>query len=152
MLSPELGSPLTADGAYVFLYDVENRLVEKRVQGAGNSDCTNLLYTGTLKAQLLYDPLGRLAQVIGENSGTQKFVYDGNALIAEYDANNVLQRRYVHGSNVEADDPLIWYEGSDLSVRRHLHADTRGSIIAVTDHNGALLRANTYDGVADERA
>ncbi|MDJ0644136.1 MAG: hypothetical protein QNJ15_15090, partial [Erythrobacter sp.] len=108
---------LTADGAYVFLYDVENRLVEKRVQGAGNSDCTNLLYTGTLKAQLLYDPLGRLAQVIGENSGTQKFVYDGNALIAEYDANNVLQRRYVHGSNVEADDPLIWYEGSDLSVR-----------------------------------
>ncbi len=142
---------LTADGAYVFLYDVENRLVEKRVQGAGNTDCNALAHTGTLKAQLLYDPLGRLVQVVGETSGTQKFVYDGNALIAEYDDNDVLQHRYVHGSNVEADDPLIWYEGGDLSVRRHLHADTRGSIVAVTDHTGALLHANTYDeyGIPD---
>lgn len=140
---------LTADGAYVFLYDVENRLVEKRAQT--NTDCNALAYNGTLKAQLLYDPLGRLVQVVGETSGTQKFVYDGNALIAEYNASNVVQRRYVHGSNFEADDPLVWYEGSNLSVRRHLHADTRGSIVAVTDHTGALLHANTYDeyGIPD---
>lgn len=136
---------LTADGAYVFLYDVENRLVEKRVQGAGNTNCANLLYNGARKAQLLYDPLGRLVQVIGETSGTQKFVYDGNAMIAEYDANNVVQRRYVHGSNIEADDPLIWYEGAGLTDRRHLHADTRDSIVAVVDDQGALLHANTYD-------
>ncbi|MEM7665020.1 MAG: RHS repeat-associated core domain-containing protein [Pseudomonadota bacterium] len=140
---------LTADGAYVFVYDVENRLVEKRVQT--NANCANLSYAGELKAQLQYDPLGRLATVWGESSGKRHFVYDGNALIAEYDDSGTVLRRYVHGSNVEADDPLVWYEGDDLTDRRHLHADTRGSIIAVTDATGALLYANTYDeyGIPD---
>lgn len=140
---------LTADGNYVFLYDIENRLVEKRVQT--NTDCESLSYAGTRKALLIYDPTGRLAEINGEQSGAQRFLYDGNALIGEYDSAGTLRRRYVHGSNVEADDPLIWYEGSDLSDRRYLHADTRGSIVAVTDSSGDLTHTNTYDeyGIPD---
>ena len=78
-----------------------------------------------------------------------RFFYDGDELIAEYSASGAMLRRYVHGASV--DDPLIWYEGANVSTasRRHLHADHQGSIIAVSDGNGAALAMNRYDGVAD---
>ncbi len=56
---------LTADGASVYLYDVENRLVERRVQGSTNTNCAALSYTGALEVRLHYDPLGRLYQISG---------------------------------------------------------------------------------------
>lgn len=83
----------------------------------------------------------------------QRFVYDGNALIAEYNAAGTLLRRYVHGSNVEADDPLVWYEGAAVTdaTRRYLHADPRGSIVAVTNNQGTATAINSYDeyGIPD---
>lgn len=145
---------LTADGTNVYLYDVENRLVERRLQT--NADCAALSYAGTLNASLRYDPTGRLYQVSGGALGTQRFVYDGNALIAEYNAAGAMLRRYLHGSNVKADDPLIWYEGPDYSAayRRYLHSDPRGSIVAVTDYRGWSIATNTYDefGIPDSAA
>jgi hypothetical protein len=57
--------------------------VEKRVQGAGNSNCAALAYGGALQAELRYDPTGRFYQVTGGTLGTQRFVYDGNAMVAE---------------------------------------------------------------------
>ncbi|WP_199798570.1 RHS repeat-associated core domain-containing protein [Erythrobacter aureus] len=94
-----------------------------------------------------YDPTGRLYQVSGGSLGTQRFAYDGNALIGEYNAAGALLRRYVHGSNAEADDPLIVYEGAGVSAasRRYLHADPRGSIVMVTNYQGAPLHTNSYD-------
>ena len=145
---------LTADGSSVYLYDVENRLVEKRAQGTGNTNCAALLYTGAVQAQLLYDPTGRLYQVsVGTAASQQRFAYDGNAMIGEYNSNGTMLRRYVHGSNAEADDPLIWYEGATQTstLRRYLHADPRGSIVAVTDHTGNRIATNAYDeyGIPD---
>ncbi len=144
---------LTADGASVYLYDVENRLVERRVQGSANTNCAALSYTGALEVRLHYDPLGRLHQVSGGSLGTQRFVYDGNALIGEYSYPGTLLRRYVHGSNAEADDPLIVYEGAGVSAasRRYLHADPRGSIVMVTNYQGVPLHTNSYDeyGIPD---
>jgi RHS repeat-associated protein len=62
-------------------------------------------------------------------------------------------RRYVHGSNVDADDPLIVYEGAAVSdaARRYLHADPRGSIVAVTNYQGTAIATNSYDefGIPD---
>ena len=147
---------LTADGSSVYLYDVENRLVEKRAQGTGNTNCASLSYAGTLQAQLLYDPTGRLYEISsGGKWAPTRFAYDGNAIIAEYKRSGRLLRRYVHGSNAEADDPLIWYEldydTNSFLRRRYLHADPRGSIVAVTDHTGNRIATNTYDeyGIPD---
>ncbi len=144
---------LTADGSSVYLYDAENRLVEKRAQGTGSTNCGALSYAGTLQAQLLYDPTGRLYEVSGGTSGIQRFAYDGNAMIGEYNGSNAMLRRYAHGSNGEADDPLIWYEGATQTstLRRYLHADPRGSIVAVTDHTGNRIATNSYDeyGIPD---
>ncbi|MBU7579321.1 MAG: RHS repeat-associated core domain-containing protein [Porphyrobacter sp.] len=59
-------------------------------------------------------------------------------MIGEYNAAGTMLRRYVHGASAQADDPLIWYEGTTQTstLRRYLHADPRGSILAVTDHTG----------------
>ena len=118
---------LTSDGTRTFTYDGENRLV-----GA------------SVGVQLTYDPTGRLASTTGSPTFT-RFLYDGDALIAEYDSSGNLLRRYVHGSNASADDALVWYEGAGLTDRRWLHADHHGSIVAVTNASGAMTTANAYD-------
>ena len=72
-----------------------------------------------------------------------RFAYDGSDLIGEYNQSNQLQRRYVHGPGI--DNPIVWYEGTGLTDRRFLHADERGSIVAVTNNTGTALGINSYD-------
>ncbi len=122
---------LTSDGTNLYTYDVENRLVSR---------------SGSGSASLRYDPLGRLHEVTG-SSGTTRFLHDGDALVAEYDAAGTMLRRYVHGAAEGIDDPLVWFEGASVadSARRYLFADERGSIVAVTDGNGNALAINSYD-------
>jgi hypothetical protein len=42
------------------------------------------------------------------------------------------------------DDPLVWHEGSGTSDRRRLHADERGSIVAISDGTGAVTSIDRY--------
>lgn len=119
---------LTSAGGSIYAYDSENRLVSA---------------AGTNGAALVYDPLGRLFQTSGGSAGTTQFLYDGDALVAEYDGANNMLRRYVHGPQV--DEPLLWYEGSGLGTRRYLHANHQGSIVAVSDGNGMQIQINAYD-------
>ena len=119
---------LTADGSTSFAYDAENRLVSA---------------SGSRSANLTYDSAGRLFQTSGGSNGTTQFLYDGDDLVAEFDAGGGLLRRYVHGPGT--DDPLVWYEGGGLSGRRSLIADHQGSVIAVTDSAGNASTINSYD-------
>jgi RHS repeat-associated protein len=115
---------LTGDGARTYSYDIENRLV------AASPNVT-----------LSYDPLGRLYQVAG-GSGTTTFLYDGDALVAEYNGSTLL-RRHVH--SVGADVPVVTYEGADLANPRYLFADHQGSIVALAAGTGAVTNINAYD-------
>lgn len=74
---------------------------------------------------------------------TLRLTYDGLDRIAEYDGGNALQRRYVHGPNM--DEALVQYEGTGTTDRRFLSSDERGSIISLTDSSGALIGINKYD-------
>jgi RHS repeat-associated protein len=123
---------LTGDGTWTYTWDVENRLV-KAVSGATTVNLT-------------YDPLGRLYQVDkGSNPTTTRFVYDGDALALEYNSNNSVTARFVHGPNAGADDPLIRYQGNNLNDPYWLHADRLGSIVAEADDHGTNRNINTYD-------
>lgn len=138
---------LTADGSSVYLYDVENRLVERRAQGAGNTNCLALSYAGASQAGLRYDPMGRLYEVSGA-SGTTRMLYDGDALTGEYNTSGTLLRRYVHGADMKADDPIAWYEGAAFTAtsERMMRPNWQGSIVLVTDTTGGtVLAANSYD-------
>ena len=130
--SYDLNGNLTSDGTTTYFYDVENRLV-KAVAGGNTTNLT-------------YDPLGRLYQIDRGTSGTtKKLLHDGDAMVAELGNSNAVTRRYVHGSNAAADDPLVWYEGATLTNKRWLHADHLGSIVAVTNDSGGSPTINNYD-------
>jgi RHS repeat-associated protein len=118
-----------ADGTTTLTYDVENRLVSA---------------SGARTAQLTYDPLGRLWQVEGANGATT-FLYDGDALVAEFDASGAMTDAYVHGDG--EDDPLVWHHLADgPSLARHfLKANHQGSIIAIADNNGTATAIDSYD-------
>jgi RHS repeat-associated protein len=142
---------LTADGDYVYLYDVENRLVEMRAQGTGNSNCLALSYAGQFKAQLRYDSLGRLYEttnyVNGVNQGALRFLHDGDALVAELNSSGAVLARHVHGPAAGVDDPLVSYEGSSvaMSSARFLQNDARGSIVYSSSSADTFRVINSYD-------
>jgi len=119
---------LTSDGTTSYTYDIENRLV-------GTS-------TGVT---LTYDPLGRLWKTYSPSTGTTQFLYDGDALVAEYDGSGNMLKRYVHGPAEGQDDPLVEYVGAGTSSPRYLFADHQGSIIAIADANGNRIAVNGYD-------
>jgi RHS repeat-associated protein len=128
-VSHDASGNLTADGAgMTYTYDMENHLVATG---------------GSASSTLVYDVLGRLAQIAVAGTTTQ-FHYDGDALVGEY-VGGALTRRYVHGSRV--DEPLVQYSGASVgtSYRRYLHADHQGSIIAHSDNSGAVTLTNSYD-------
>jgi RHS repeat-associated protein len=123
---------LTSDGSTTYIYDIENRLVNA---------------SGALSASLRYDPLGKLYEIVG-SSGTTRFLYDGDAMIGEFDGSGNLLRRYVHGTDAGADDPVAWYEGSAFAStnERFMRPDWQGSIAIVTDTSGSnVLAVNSYD-------
>jgi RHS repeat-associated protein len=114
---------LVSDGTRTFSYTAENRLATAPGVNLG------------------HDPLGRL---YGTLSGVI-LDYDGTDVVLETDQPTGAQtyRRYVHGPGM--DEPLVWYEGSGTSDRRFLHADERGSIVAVSDSSGTVTNVNSYD-------
>ena len=119
--SYDLRGNLTSDGSRTFAYDLENRLTS---------------VSGSASMTLAYDPLGRLRQTT-TGGVTTDFLYDGDALVAEYQGATLL-RRYVHGAGV--DEPLVWYNGAGLTDRRWLIADWQGTIVAHVNGAGTAQR------------
>jgi RHS repeat-associated protein len=116
---------LTSSGSDIYTYTSENRLA-----------------TAPGGATLTYDPTGRLSRVVKGASDT-KFEHLGPRLIIERNGAGTILRRYVHGPG--DDEPVVWYEGANLSTRRFLHTDERGSVIAVTNAAGTSIATNKYD-------
>jgi RHS repeat-associated protein len=116
---------LTSNGAATYAYSSEN-----------------LLKSASGGVSLTYDPLNRLAEY--NNGSSTRFNYDGGSILTEVaNPGSGVLRRYVYGPG--ADEPLVWYEGAGTGDRRFLHADERGSIVAVTNSAGAAIATNSYD-------
>jgi hypothetical protein len=101
----DLNGNLTSDGSRTYTYDIENRLV-----------------SSSNGAALTYDPLGRLYQVTLGTS-TTRLLYDGDALVAEYDGAGTLLRRHAHWEG--ADVPVATFDvsgGTGLGTLRYLFA------------------------------
>ena len=114
---------LTSAGPVTYTYSAENRLAS-----AGTTN-------------VYYDPLGRLVWYTGAGATLD---YDGSRLTGERGSSpSTVLKRYVHGPG--SDEPLVWFEGSGTSNPRFLHADERGSIVAISDSSGAIVQTNAYD-------
>ena len=128
---------LTSDGTTDYLYDVENRLVQAKDTASGAT-----------KVTLYYDPLGRLYLSRGATELTKvRYLYDGDALIAEYDHRRDMIRDYAHGGGV--DDPIWTYErSSGANIAHQIHKNHQGSVVAVSSFGGTAVTINSYDGAA----
>ena len=94
---------------------------------------------------LRYDPLGRLFQVGGGRRGTTRFLYDGDALVAEYDARRhaaapLRPRRRRRRAAV-----LVRRRRRSAPTAATCFADHQGSIVAVDRLAGNRLAINAYD-------
>ena len=134
------GQP-NAAGSVAFTYDANGNLASETPWGGATTgytyDIENRLVARTGGVTLRYDPLGRLYEVTG-NGNTTRFLYDGDALVAEYSTAGAMLRRHAHWPG--ADIPMTTYEGSGFGTVRQLFADRQGSIAAIADHNGVTAR------------
>lgn len=130
---------LTASGGTALGYDARGNLNNSGGLLYGYTS-ENRLATAPGNQVITYDPLGRLHWVA--NGPETWMQYDGLNLIEERNGNGV-QRRYVFGPGT--DEALVWYEGSGTGDKRYLHADERGSVVAVTNQSGSAIAINRYD-------
>ena len=130
---------LTAAGTAPLGYDGRGNLTSSSGTTYAYTADNQMIAAGAVA--LSHDPLGRLTTGIFEAGVTSTMTYDGSDVLAEVDqGTGALLRRYVYGPGI--DEPLIWFEGAE---RRWLHADERGSIIAVSNDAGNAIAINSYD-------
>jgi len=116
---------LTSSGSAAYTYSTDNRM-----QSAPG-------------ITMAYEPAaGQLLRFNTAGADT-RFSWSGSQMISEYGTAFVINRRYVPGPGT--DEPVVWYEGSGTSDRRWLHADERGSVVAVSDGSGNAIAVNRYD-------
>ena len=126
---------LTSDGDLNLAYDFLNRLV--KVTRAADS---------SVVAEYAYDGLGRRVLKVDHTQTPTppytrtRFLYDGQDVIAEYDADDVLQAKYILGRRI--DEPLVMErrdladvdnDGNKTELETfHYHTNHLGTIAALT--------------------
>lgn len=109
---------LTSEGGRTFAYDSQNRLIS---------------YNGSA-LPFRYDAAGRLLSIGAGSLIT--FDYEGSQNVAERNyPNGPVLRRHAFGPGI--DEPMVWFEGAGTTNRRYIHADERGTTIAISDASGA---------------
>lgn len=92
--------------------------------------------TGNISYQ--YDALGR--RIAKDVYGLQtQYLYDGDEVIAEYDANGNITKRFIYGSGIDNPVALIT-EGQVYTY----HTDEIGSVVALSDSNGNIAEQYSY--------
>jgi RHS repeat-associated protein len=135
---------MTTAGATSLGYDGRGNLTNSG--GAGYGYTAENRLASSPGATMAYEPGGgQLLQSYNNATGQDtRFAWSGGQMIAEISTSNwAITKRYVPGPG--ADEPLVWYEGSGTSDRRWLHADERGSVVAVSDGSGNAIGINRYD-------
>jgi len=96
-----------------------------------------------------YDTGGRRTEKRVDGYST-RYVYDGGNVIAEYDGNGSLLRKYIHGPCV--DEPVCMLENpasdgidvADSNAVYYYHYDALGSVVALSDSNGDSVQTYEY--------
>jgi RHS repeat-associated protein len=114
---------LTSDGTNTYTYDAVNQLTAA---------------VSTKNSTYSYDSFGRRYSKTVDGS-TTVFLNDGHQEIMEYDGSGNIQKKYVFGPGI--DEPII-LEGADS--RYYYSAEALGSIIGLSDPNGAVVERYAY--------
>ena len=88
-----------------------------------------------------YDLYGRRSEKKVDGFST-RYVYDGPHVIAEYDGNNNLLRKYIYGPCI--DEPVCMIEVADSNAVYYYHYDALGSVVALSDSSGDTVQTYQY--------
>ena len=144
----DVANRLLEDDNFLYEYDANGNLVTKtsksdNVVTAYRWDAQNQLthidFADGTTAAYRYDGLGRRIEKNVDGAIT-RYIYDGPAILLEYDGTNTLTARYSHGDRI--DQPLSMERGGQSFF---YHADNLGSIRRLTDENGTIVNAYDYD-------
>lgn len=131
--SYDLNGNLTNAGQYRYYYDRENRLTDVNDQ----SDLPLVSFT--------YDTAGRRIEktVYGSPNQITRYLYDGDQVIAEYDGNDTLLRRFIYGPGI--DEPICMIDVAGGNEVYYYHFDALGSVVALSNTNTQIVERYTYD-------
>jgi len=88
-----------------------------------------------------HDVYGRRIEKKVDGYGT-RYLYDGPHVIAEYDGNNNLLRKYIYGPGI--DQPVCMIEVADSNAVYYYHYDALGSVVALSDSAGDTVQTYEY--------
>ena len=88
-----------------------------------------------------HDVIGRRVEKKVDGYST-RYLYDGPHVIAEYDGNNNLLRKYIYGPCV--DEPICMIEVTDSNATYYYHYDALGSAVALSDSAGDTVQTYEY--------
>ncbi len=71
-----------------------------------------------------------------------RYVHDGPHVIAEYDGNNNLLRKYIFGPGM--DQPVCMIEVADANATYYYHFDALGSVVALSNAAGDTVQTYEY--------
>ena len=115
---------LSSNGTDTYAYDFEQRLTA---------------FSGSTNTTYFYDALGRrIGKII--NGDMTRYYYDGQRIIEERDASDVVQATYVYG--IHDDDVLSMDRGGS---RYYYHKNSLSSTIALTNDVGTVVERYQYD-------
>jgi RHS repeat-associated protein len=157
--SLDAANRLLEDSNFIYTYDANGNLIEKRNKGTGDLtlysyDPENQLITveqftvagGTtpvLVADYRYDALGRRIEK-DVNGVITRYIYDNEDILLEVDGTGATQAITLHGPGI--DEPLAVVRRTEAGFNRFIyHADGLGSISTLTNLNGDPVRTYTYD-------
>jgi len=139
---------LLEDDTFLYAYDILGNLVGKTDKATGGHtgytwDAVGQLVAIDLPdgttATFRYDAFGR--RIEKAHDGTvSRYIYDGAAILLEFDGSNTLAARYSHGPGV--DQPLAMERGGESY---YYLTDHQGSIRFLTDSTGAAVNRYEYD-------
>ncbi|ATY32116.1 RHS repeat-associated core domain-containing protein [Sphingomonas psychrotolerans] len=137
---------MTSAGATSLGYDGRGNLNASGGLGYGYTT-ENRMASTTGGLLIAYEPAGgQLLEIYAGATSDIRFGWSGSRLVSERNVAGGVStsiRRYVPGPGV--DETVVWYEGSGTNDRRWLHADERGSVVAVSDGSGNVIGVNRYD-------
>lgn len=88
--------------------------------------------------QYQYDALGRRSSknVYGDQT---TYLYDGDEVIAEYDASGNITKRFIYGGGI--DNPVAFITGGQTY---YYHTDEIGSVVTLSDSGGEIAEQYSY--------
>jgi RHS repeat-associated protein len=151
--SSDANGNLLSDGTRNFAYDDENQMVSVWVTNVWRSD---FAYDGKMRRRMRKEFTWQSGAWVQTNE--VRYLYDGNLVIQERDANNLPQVGYTRGIDLSGSlqgaggiggllartDLALWALGSGLS-HAYYHADGNGNVTMLINASNAVVAKYEYD-------